>query len=603
MLVLAVLGTMSAGAALAVAGALWSFALPAGPNQVDVGHLAQSLGFLLLGTSLAFGLPIKTMPDLKTPEQRYSRAYELRQWQILKVASILLNMLAVLAVVALVAGVMLRTEVVQRDISRYQVNRIATLLVALIAANAGFAYFQSFRTRLELDRTGLTRIFHGAAVSGLAVTAATAAWTAVLGDGIGQGSGIDSKDTPVLLLAAGLFAALDLFVVRSLPTLYVLLSEERAIYQGHTHFSKTKSVLVPTMFAFAMLFMVFLLFLVFGVGAIDLFKDLGSSPLLLSVLATIIVALGASVASAMMMTRTEDKPVLFQEQSKREKDGSRTLLSVSLGLAFLFMILALLVGRGIDVANMQRGRWVDLFSIGLLVGLGPYGFYVANQNKRIRLLEERFPDFLRDLASSHKGGLTLPSAVAIAARGEYGPLTPEIKRMADQLTWNVSFSEALKRFSERVRTPLVLRAVNLILQADRSGGSTTEVLYAAARDTREIKNMENDRRLSMTLYTIVIYITYLVYLVVASILFHQFVPQIIASSTALEGSDTISQSVGFQAATLPEYRAFYFLSAVVQGLGGGIIAGLMGNGRALMGLRHSFIMVGIAYIIFAFFLV
>ena len=280
----------------------------------------------------------------------------------------------------------------------------------------------------------------------------------------------------------------------------------------------------------------------------------------------------------------------------------RALIGVSGVVAGSFFVLAGLAFTG----TLPETAWIHFLCLGLLAALGPYGFYAAREHKRIQRLEERFPDFLRDIASSHKGGLTLHQAASIAARGEYGDLTPEVRKMADQLSWNVSFSEALRRFSDRVQTPLVQRAVSLILQADRSGGSTTDVLLTAAKDAREIKNLENERRTTMGLYTVVVYITFFVFLGVAAILYAQFAPQIVASSQAVQdlgGADGSGiEGVSGNALDLRQYQLFYFMAAVVQGLGDGIVAGLLGTGRATLGLRHSFLMVAISYVVFAFLL-
>jgi hypothetical protein len=40
----------------------------------------------------------------------------------------------------------------------------------------------------------------------------------------------------------------------------------------------------------------------------------------------------------------------------------------------------------------------------------------------------------------------------------------------------------------------------------------------------------------------------------------------------------------------------------VQGLGDGVVAGLLGSGRAVLGLRHGFAMVLASYVTFAFLL-
>jgi flagellar protein FlaJ len=365
-------------------------------------------------------------------------------------------------------------------------------------------------------------------------------------------------------------------------------------------------VLIPAILAFSLLLVVFLLFLLFGIGVSDLFANVTNSPLLIGVLAFLVLALLGSLAVAFTLARSaQGDTALYKVLPDAEVRRQRILLTVSGITAALFFALAALSFTG----TLPREGWIHFLCLGLLAGLGPYGFYAAREHNRIRRLEERFPDFLRDIASSHKGGLTLHQAATIAAKGEYGDLTPEVRKMADQLSWNVSFSEALRRFADRVQTPLVQRAVSLILQADRSGGSTTDVLLTAAKDAREIKNLENERRMTMSLYTIVVYITFFVFLGVAAILYSQFAPQIVASSQAVQelatqgnGGGTGIEGVSGSALDLKQYQLFYFMAAVVQGIGDGIVAGLLGTGRAVLGLRHSFLMVAVSYIVFAFLL-
>jgi len=194
----------------------------------------------------------------------------------------------------------------------------------------------------------------------------------------------------------------------------------------------------------------------------------------------------------------------------------------------------------------------------------------------------------------------MESAVTIAAQGEYGALSPEIQKMADQLSWNVPFEEALQRFGDRVRTPLIQRAVSLVREASRSGGNVTDVLMAAATDAREIKNLESERRTTMSLYSIVVYISFFVFLGVVSVLYATFIPSVLRATgeaAALSGSSTLV-GLSFQTIGLDQFRTFYFLAAIMQGLGNGLIAGMMESGRARDGLRHSAIMVAIAYVAF-----
>src|SRR4029077_3435002 len=100
---------------------------------------------------------------------------------------------------------------------------------------------------------------------------------------------------------------------------------------------------------------------------------------------------------------------------------------------------------------------LDFFVLGLTALIGPYGVVMSAKLRRIQKIEERLPDFLRDVAEAGRVGMTLPDAIVVASRGRYGLLTEEIKKMASQLEWGVPVATALQLFEERVPTPLVKR--------------------------------------------------------------------------------------------------------------------------------------------------
>ena len=57
------------------------------------------------------------------------------------------------------------------------------------------------------------------------------------------------------------------------------------------------------------------------------------------------------------------------------------------------------------------------------------------------------------MAEYWKGGLSMTVAVQTLVKSEYGALNEEVKKMSDQLSWGIKFSDVIKQFSERVGTP------------------------------------------------------------------------------------------------------------------------------------------------------
>ncbi len=587
--------------AVSLTWAACAFALLSGVGAISNATATAGMALALVGLALALAsigtsLPVDTLRHMRagvTGGTVYDRA---RGARALRITSVMLQFLTAAAWVVVVLRVMARFDLGGPDLQGPLFERVLLVLVAALGAVSALAHLQSMRTPLQRDRSLPTWVIFGLG-AGLALCMLVLAGLALLGMQPAIGPLDWERDDVTSLAVTGyLLAAIAMRRSRALPNFASLLSDSTAATEhGTAAGSRSKAVLIPTILAFALLLVVFMLILLFGIGIGDLLTTVGSNPLLLGALVFLVVALLGSLGLAMLLSRSAERDApLYAKLPDRKQKQVRAILTASGIVGGALAILTFLAFDG----YLSRDLGLHFACWALLVGLGPYGFYIAREWNRIRRLEERFPDFLRDIASSHKGGLTLHQSVTIAARGEYGPLTPEVRKMADQLSWNVSFHEALERFGSRVETPLVQRATNLILQADRSGGSTTDVLLAAARDAREIKNLENERRQTMSLYTIVVYITFFVFLSVAATLYGQFAPAIVASTEAVQGSSLQGGSIGTATLSLEDYQLFYFVAAIVQAIGDGVVGGLLGTGRATLGLRHAFLMVLATYITF-----
>ena len=201
-------------------------------------------------------------------------------------------------------------------------------------------------------------------------------------------------------------------------------------------------------------------------------------------------------------------------------------LLVALVLAACAGLVLASIGPG-PLASLPQSRGIDLLSAAFLVGAGPASFRYWASRRRLLKLDERLPDFLTDLASLHKAGLTLPDAVITAAGGDYGPLTPEVKMAADQVRWNIPVLTALDNLKARVGTPIAQRTLTVILEAGRTGGNLPEVMDIAARNARTFVQMREMRARQMGLYTIIIYVASLVFIGVALSLQFIFVPKML----------------------------------------------------------------------------
>jgi flagellar protein FlaJ len=266
-------------------------------------------------------------------------------------------------------------------------------------------------------------------------------------------------------------------------------------------------------------------------------------------------------------------------------------------------------GDGVpDQGESPIRRFLNFLVFGILAFIGPIGFYKYKQTRDVQAIERRLPDFLRDVAEAGRFGMTLAEAIVVSSRGRYGKLTPEIEKMAAQIRWGVPATEALRLLTERVKTPTVGRIVSIIRKSSDAGGNVADVLTMVSHDAKENQLTEDERKIAMSTYIAVIYISFLVFLVTIWILNVSFLPKMKETSTVIEQSQEetgAAEDVGGPGSPLAEnidelignIQIAFYVAAIVHAVGDGLLAGVLDSGRILNGLRHSFIMLIIGFLL------
>lgn len=281
-------------------------------------------------------------------------------------------------------------------------------------------------------------------------------------------------------------------------------------------------------------------------------------------------------------------------------DRSKQILGVSAGIMAFMVLLAVL--DYMKFMNLPL-EWIDWIILGMIVLVGPYGFSMSAKWKKIKQIENRLPDFLRDVAEAGRFGMTLAEAIIVASSGRYGSLTPEIKKMAAQIEWGVPANEALRLFAERVKTPLVQRMTSIIMKASDAGGNVADVLTMVAHDARETILTESEKSIVMSTYVAVIYISFFVFIATVVILNASFLPQMEAAGTqlqeALSGIDKsqLGSVSGLDVSVIPAVEFSFLIAALAHAVGDGLMAGVLQKGSIPIGMRHSFIMLIMTFLI------
>ncbi|MEA3202145.1 MAG: archaeal flagellar protein FlaJ [Thermoplasmata archaeon] len=433
-----------------------------------------------------------------------------------------------------------------------------------------------------------------------------------IGSGLAEGSGI-AIENAVLALGAAVVCLIQFVKARTLLPGIVGMIRDSVKSSASADKSQQQSI-KNRMIATYVTALVFVLGFVSFIVATSLHvipspqsslgTDVGFFVYLLGGIALLVIVVMRYFQSVNIDTRWQKRAQEEATIGKKRLTSAQVqrylILGFSFGVAGMLGLIGLLVTLGqvqhLGPLPVAKKYGTDFFVFAILIGLGPYGWYTAREATRIEAIDQKFPEFLRDLAESQRAGMTLTEAVITASKGNYGVLTPEIRKMAAQIQWGVSFSSSLERFAARVDTPLIRRTVSLVIQASSAGGNVVDVLTAAADDAREIQQIVKERKQSMSIYVMIIYIAFAVFVGVIAVLNAQFIPEV---AKAVSKADGVSiGGLHFKAFNQDDFKTLFFHAAVIQGFGGGIVGGIMAGGKPVQGLRHSFILVLAAWVLF-----
>ena len=275
---------------------------------------------------------------------------------------------------------------------------------------------------------------------------------------------------------------------------------------------------------------------------------------------------------------------MVMKMPKIERELKRIAWVVSLTLASAVILLGSFAFSGTSTFDEL------VFFAAILAILPPAVLNYVDYRWR-RGIDEHLPDLFRSIVQAQETGMTLPQALEEAAKRDYGPLTAELRKMTAQISWGMSFEEALLALGKRVNTVLVQRTVPMIIEASRSGGHVEKVFDPMGKFIQTTLLLEKERRTQTRPYIAIVYVAFFVFLFTIVLLFKSF----FASVEQLP-------MLGAALMTPDDLRRMFFHMTTIQAFFGGLVAGKMGEGTITAGLKHCLIMMLCGYIALKFFL-
>jgi flagellar protein FlaJ len=250
------------------------------------------------------------------------------------------------------------------------------------------------------------------------------------------------------------------------------------------------------------------------------------------------------------------------------------------------------------------GYFDDYLVYFVLLIMIPLAYFYERKQRREKKIASEMPDFLKKLASTNETGMTLQQSLNLISNSNFGTLSTEVKKVWRDMQWGTDVNTSLKKFANSLKTSMSTRVMTLITKASESSGDIKDVLNVAANDAKIGEQIRKERFDGMLIYVVIIFISFCVFIYCVYTLTSSFIPVMAsaANDNAAAGGAARSGATFIQQFNPDDYIRLFFHAAIIQGICAGMLAGQMGEGKWMSGLKYAIVMTIIAYVMFTLFI-
>lgn len=240
-------------------------------------------------------------------------------------------------------------------------------------------------------------------------------------------------------------------------------------------------------------------------------------------------------------------------------------------------------------------RWFyPMFIISFIVsGVHPLIDFLKEMNYQKRV-EEKFVDFSRDLESSVKSGITIPSAIIQASQKDYSELSPFIKKLANQIKVGIPIHKALVTFAENTNNSMIKRSIAIVIEAEASGGDIDNVLKSVTDAMVSIKKLKEERKSGTYGQIVQGYIVYFVFIGIMLVLQLKLFPELAKAGASVGDTGINLLGAAGGVAQAVNLDVVFFALVMIQGFFAGLMIGKFSEGTLKSGIIHSVVLCAMA---------
>ncbi len=232
--------------------------------------------------------------------------------------------------------------------------------------------------------------------------------------------------------------------------------------------------------------------------------------------------------------------------------------------------------------------------LALIIIAFPFIISVIVERGRKKDIETRFLEFVRDLVENVKSGTPISKGIVNLRHRDYGALSVYIEKLINQVLLGIPLTKALFIFAKDTQSPVVLRSVNLISEAEKAGGEIDTILESVANSVNQTEELRKERQSAV--YNLIVqgYIVFIVFIIIMLVLQFKILPM----TEGLGGDGAGPLSIGVKTLTGEQFATPMFILLLVQAFFAGFVIGKISEGSFKDGIKHSFILLTLALLIF-----
>lgn len=304
-----------------------------------------------------------------------------------------------------------------------------------------------------------------------------------------------------------------------------------------------------------------------------------------------------------------------------------------------------------SVLSKNIGVFGNAIILSTFILVSPLFFFRYQKFRRLKDMEVKFPSFLRDLTESIRSGIPFHKAIQDASKLNYGELSKEIRKMANQISWGMNLDKVLDQFANRVKkSKRLFTSIKIIRESYLTGGDVVSTLESVADNSNILEESEKEKKSILSQYVLLMYAISIIFIVIV-VAIHKFLTPVFQATMGQTGAAVglvnpceayvgVESCVDFNcmicklfqgtsAVISPPpkceglsqnecintkgcewdtsmnlcnsitsgvssyYLGLFFYMAIIQALFAGLVAGELSENSIAAGIKHSLILVGI----------